>query len=357
MLDGIWPGQGCEFCKEVEDVGGISDRMMQTKIPNYPTELYVDKTATITTPTTVEVFFDNKCNLSCVYCCSRNSSKIQAENKKYGTIQLKNVPDTKNSVKDVNYEENKHLFWKWMEQNSTNVENFNILGGEPFIQDDFNTTLDFFKNTPSPNLTIVIVSNLTILPRKFNAYILQLKELVLNKQIRAVHVVSSIDAWGPEEEFVRYGINLNMFDENINSMLDQDDWLSVSINQTITSLTINGMPMLIDKINEWRKKKDIGHYGGKVIEHDHLNPIHFGPDFWNETLDLVISKMQNKTYNEQQAVNIIKSEQLRFNSSTGVNVEMKQELFLYLDEIDKRRNTNWRNVFPYLTKESINNVV
>ena len=139
-------------------------------------------------------------------------------------------------------------------------------------------------------------------------------------------------------------------------MLDQGDWLTVSINQTITSLTINGMPLLIDKINEWRKKKDIGHYGGKVIGRNHLNPEHFGPEFWKETFDLILSKMQNETYNEQQAVNLIKGEQLRFNNSTGENKEMKEELFMYLDEIDKRRNTDWRNVFPYLIKDA-NDVV
>ena len=26
MLDGVWPGNGCEYCRNVEQAGGISDR-------------------------------------------------------------------------------------------------------------------------------------------------------------------------------------------------------------------------------------------------------------------------------------------------------------------------------------------
>jgi hypothetical protein len=26
MLNGEWPGNGCEYCKKIEDVGGVSER-------------------------------------------------------------------------------------------------------------------------------------------------------------------------------------------------------------------------------------------------------------------------------------------------------------------------------------------
>ena len=40
MLQGQWPGNGCEYCKVVEDVGGISERKAYIKdLPMLPPEM------------------------------------------------------------------------------------------------------------------------------------------------------------------------------------------------------------------------------------------------------------------------------------------------------------------------------
>ena len=69
MLDGIWPGNGCEYCKKIEDVGGISDRIVNSYHKGVtPVEVLTDPTAVNVVPTMVEVYFDNTCDLKCIYC-------------------------------------------------------------------------------------------------------------------------------------------------------------------------------------------------------------------------------------------------------------------------------------------------
>ena len=69
MLQSLWPGNGCEYCRDIEHSGGISDRMFQNQIPDvYTKELDQNNALTVVNPVVLEVFFSNTCNLSCIYC-------------------------------------------------------------------------------------------------------------------------------------------------------------------------------------------------------------------------------------------------------------------------------------------------
>ena len=59
MLAGRWPEKHCGYCKNIEDQGGISDRIRQLAIPDLvPPEVDSGNlTATHVTPQIVEVFF------------------------------------------------------------------------------------------------------------------------------------------------------------------------------------------------------------------------------------------------------------------------------------------------------------
>jgi hypothetical protein len=83
MLRGEWPGRGCEYCQHVENLGGLSDRLMTLErhhgADKIPPELFKNPVATEVTPTVLEVYFNNTCNLSCVYCGPKLSSKWNDE--------------------------------------------------------------------------------------------------------------------------------------------------------------------------------------------------------------------------------------------------------------------------------------
>lgn len=346
MLDNTWPGAGCEFCRDVEEVGGTSDRMVQSKIPTFPAEL-VNNITTVTTPTTVEVYFDNKCNLACVYCHASFSSRILNENKKFGKFP-NDLINHEFPTKDKNIEENKKSFWKWMKTHSENVEHFNILGGEPFIQDDFDDCLTFFNNNPRPYLTITVVSNLTIVHSRFKTYIDRLHQLVIDKKVRRIDITASIDCWGKGQEYIRYGVDLALFERNIEYLLIQGPWLRVNINQTITNLSLPSTPALVRKINKWRESKDIGHYGGTVVFNKHLDSIIFESGYWNDTFAEIFDLLKDNTYNEKTAYDIFSGVYKKLSKTHNTDKKQIKNLFVYLDENDRRRGTDWRDVFPHL---------
>ena len=86
MLQGIWPGDGCEYCRDIEQAGGYSDRMHNNDIPGMsPLKLKQNPTEVYVTPTTLEIFAENTCNFKCVYCNWTLSSRIEQENKQFGS--------------------------------------------------------------------------------------------------------------------------------------------------------------------------------------------------------------------------------------------------------------------------------
>ena len=123
MLAGKWPQGGCEYCSDVEAVGGYSDRQLHLNIPDtYPQELDGNPTLTHVNPTILEVYLDNVCNMSCLYCYDGFSSQIQQENNQYGVFDSNGVVIQNRTQRHANYEQLKDNFWTWMKANSTSLK-------------------------------------------------------------------------------------------------------------------------------------------------------------------------------------------------------------------------------------------
>ena len=61
MLAGEWPTKGCEYCRNIEQAGGASDRITNLDLVGMhaPVELDSNPTAIQVTPRILEVYFDN----------------------------------------------------------------------------------------------------------------------------------------------------------------------------------------------------------------------------------------------------------------------------------------------------------
>jgi len=362
MLSGNWPkGRGCEYCADIEKVGGVSDRLMMNSIPNlYPDELLENSSLTNVNPTILEVYFDNVCNMACTYCMDGLSSRIENENKKFGSFDSNGVviENLDKNKKVDNYNLVKKEFWQWMEENSLSLKRFHFLGGEPFFQDDFDDVIDFFENNPNKNLEFNIVSNLSILPKKFKQRFDKIKELKEQGAIKRFDLTASIDCWNEAQVYARHGLNLEWFEENINYILEQDDWVRLNIHHTVSILTIVDMPDLYKKINNWRKKKDVYTYMclvSYISPHcEYLHPNIFGYQTWKESFEDVIKleyqakELYDNKWDFDNEINAIKGFMKVLEVNKTNNLEKINKMEVYLNELDRRRNTNWKEIFPHL---------
>jgi len=347
MLQGKWPDKNCSYCRNIEEAGGTSDRMIQLGLPGYvPPELEKNPTAIEVSPTLVEVYFDNTCNLGCLYCGPRLSSTIFNENQKFGKFEKYGI---RLESSEKHFKTFVPYFWKWFDDGFQTIERFHVLGGEPLLQREFDTLLDKIESNPNPNCVLNIVTNLMVSPDRLDNYVQKFKQLLIDKKIKRVDITCSIDCWGPEQEYVRWGINLEQWETNFKSLL-QHKWLTININQTISSLTIKTMPALLEKLIEWRKDHKIGHwFGGVSPEPAHMMAHIFGDQEFVNDRENILKLMPRTTDEEETAYQYMDGILTRFIKS-NFDQEQVRDLLIYLDEKDRRRGTNWEVIFPWLTR-------
>lgn len=341
MLEGQWPSNSCAYCQKIEEHNGFSDRHLHLSIPNqYPEELDVDPTLTNVTPTILEVYFNNVCNLSCLYCMPTLSSKINQENKKFGDFDHHDV--TLKSVDIVDTSPLVEKLWSWLDQHSTKLKRFHVLGGEPLYQAEFYQLLDYLEKTSHPNLELNIVSNLAISSVKLEEVCDRFANLLAKKKLKRVDVTCSIDCWGKEQEYVRYGLDLDLWNTNFNILLNKK-WIKLNINQTISVLTIKTMPELLSRLAEWRKVRSVGHFFSEVTPGPtYMMPHIFGNTVFKEDFDKILDLMPDSE-SKQYMIGIAN----RINQSAPDWTEIKK-LHVFLNEKDRRRNTDWKKTFPWL---------
>lgn len=350
MLQGQWPEDSCKYCRDLETAGGVSDRLQHLNIPNQsPQELELDPTAVVVQPTILEVYFNNQCNLSCLYCGPSLSSKINAEYSKHGRFEKNGV------ILEPIKISNSHStmldqFWIWMTQHSSNLVRFTVAGGEGFYQPELDTCLEYFESTYHPNLEFSILTNLTLPPEKLEKFIQRFKSLLVSGRLKRIDLHCSLDCLGAEQEYTRYGLKVDDWIVNFERLM-KERWLTLIINQTITLLTIKTMPQLIDKIKIWKSERKVEHFFGALAPGPtYLSHRILGNKVFSEDFDRIVELMPRNTVQDLSALASMQSIAEDYTRSIPDRTEMLK-LKTFLDETDRRRGTDWTETFPWLVKE------
>lgn len=355
MLQGQWPQGGCDECRVVEEVGGISERLYQLDVPDvYPEELDNNPTLTSVNPTVLEIFFSNICNQKCVYCSSMFSSSIQDENRKYGGAILKEY--------DFNYTDNKYAeisekFWPWFYQNSKSLKRLHILGGEPFLMSDLDKMIDYLKMEIHPNLELNIVTNLSLNYDIIKNKLARLHQLLKQRRIKELHINVSAECWGSPHEYIRYGSKCDVFERNLKELLLLKG-VRVSLLSTINALSLPSMIDLVRQRASWIQTKNIAWYmfmvgvsGGnqqKDYTESVFSPIHFDYSVWEPYIAEIQENLSSDSFDNQNTKNLFDGIASYLQKNCSTNLDYQQRLFNFLNENDIRRGTDWKQVFPWI---------
>jgi len=379
MIRGEWPTSGCQVCIDIEEQGGMSERQASAHARNLiPYEMNENPMATHVTPSSVQLFTHNTCNFSCVYCCSYLSSQIEYENHRFGRFEKDGVilEDTLPTKLDVS-----EMFTKtisWLDKNIDKLKRLDILGGESFLQHELlEAVFEILDRKPNSDLQISMFSNINAPDKYWNKYINKIRQLSLDKKIKGLVLNVSVDCWGPESEYVRYGLDLDMLDKRMVDLSKQGDWLTMEITSVVSSMSIHTIDQLIAKSAEWiENKPDIGMRWMFTFSNDafysedlkhYLHPEVFKYETWGDSFErcyreldkidknILFDKNKNKETGMPTTYFTVPyfKERLRgleshLKAIKHNDMKKVKQLHIYLDEIDRRRGTNWRKLFPYL---------
>ena len=341
MLQGQWPKNGCDYCKNIEVAGGQSDRITNLDFSGMhaPPELDQDPTAIQVTPRILEVYFDNTCNLKCLYCGPHFSSLWDAENVKFGQVAFNKSP---------NIESNKQKIFDWIKINGHQLTVFNILGGEPLYQRELEQCLDIVDQFPAPELKLQIFTNLNCKLSHLQKIVKRVKQLIDQDKLREFEITASLDCWGAPQEYVRYPLDLKNWETNFEYLVTQD-WINLIISSTITPLTIKTLPELLEKIQFWNQTRRIYHYQNSVNDPSYMFIDIFG-DIFVEDFEKSLALKPDNTPEEKSSKQYLKGIATQ-SANNGPNIPEITKLFNFLNQMDQRRNTNWQLTFPWLKDE------
>jgi hypothetical protein len=341
MLNGAWPAKGCEYCHNIEAAGGASDRITNLDFPGIhaPPELDVEPRATHVTPRMLEVYFDNTCNLKCLYCGPYFSSLWDAENVKHGLPKFR---------KSTNIEQNKQRLFDWLKVNAHHLTVFNILGGEPLYQSELEQCLDLFEQYPAPELKLQIFTNLNAKLTHVQRIVKRVKTLVDSGCLREFEVTASLDCWGAEQEYVRFPLDLTVWEQNFEYLVSET-WINLIINSTVTPLTVKTLPDLLEKINKWNRTRPVYHYQNSVNSPSYMFIDIFGGVFAKD-FERALALKPDSTPEQRASKKYLEGIAAQ-SAHNPPNTKEIARLFNFLNTMDQRRNTHWPTTFPWLIDE------
>ena len=339
MLEGKWPGKGCEYCKKMEDAGAISDRMEANSMD--------PKHFSTTDCTILEMYFSNVCNQACIYCSAEYSSKWESENKTFG-LEIETSDYARDFLKDKeNFKRIKSEFWEWMEDNHKPLVKYNILGGEPFFQPELLENLDFFESHPCPNLELTIVSNLKCPEKRFRETMDKIDYLRAIGNLGQVRITCSIDSWGPSYEYIRWGGKSEEWEKNFSILVKEYPEVEPEIHMTMNAMSIKTQPELVNMLNKYNTKENsIWISANFVVWPYHMAPDIFTTGFFKEDFKRLYKELDDGIW-----ATSIKEMMLGYEKSidnTPVDYAKINKLKEELTNIDRRRGCDWKKTFPWL---------
>jgi hypothetical protein len=272
------------------------------------------------------------------------SSFIESEDRKFGEFKKGNISI---EIKPGNFKNLVPYFWQWFDEGFHKIKRLHVLGGEPFYQKEFDTLIEKILSNPNPDCELNIVTNLMLNKNRLSQYLDKFRSMLVKRAVKRIDITCSIDCWGAEQEYVRWGLNLNEWEQNFQMLLEKK-WLTVNINQTISPLGIKTMPELIEKLKQWRHIHPIGHYFSAVFPGpDYLMLDVVGNNVFKDDISRIMTAMPDQSKEDLLAKEYMQSI-LNLTVAEQSNFDRLRDLIIFLDEKDRRRHTQWRGIFPWL---------
>lgn len=376
MLEGVQT-KGCQYCWNIENMGPdyISDRHIKTasiftekrykQIIDNPWDKNIN-------PEYIEISFGNECNFKCGYCHPKASSRFYNEIKQYGP-----VTSVKNHRCDIDWmdlyereEKNPYVdaWWKWWPTARKTLSILRITGGEPLMHTSTWKLLTSLKEDPMPKLELNINSNLGVKPALVDKMIEYVNHLTENKGISRFKLYTSIDTWGPRAEYIRTGLDLKIWERNLDAYL-KGTGQPISFMITFNILSVSTFKSLLEKILEWRSvynqfnKTDQPQmvrfdtpYLKEPLQYDmNILPKKEFMKYMKESLKFMEQNVDDKDPTKFSEVEFEKFRRVvDYMATTEYDqdkiTEGQRDFYNWFNELDTRRGTDFVNTFPEMEK-------
>ena len=120
-------------------------------------------------------------------------------------------------------------------------------------------TAEFLKKNPMPELSLAINSNLGIPKPTLRKFIEEMKYIIENNLIKDFQLYTSVDTYGSNAEFVRFGLNYDDYMNSVRQFLNEVPKAQLVFMSTYNACSVINFRKFLDQVialkktyrNEW----------------------------------------------------------------------------------------------------------
>jgi organic radical activating enzyme len=372
MLTGKRPAE-CSYCWKIEDIGrdNISDRVYKSRIYsqkdiNRISKLPFHEDVNLKT---VEISFDRTCNFACSYCNAGYSTTWGKEINKYGPYQKFKSVSAQAYQNDGSWADKygKHsefnpyveAFLAWWPELSQELQELRITGGEPSASHNFWNFIETLKQHPAEGLSLAINSNLGMKSEVLDRVIQMTKDV----KVKALDLYTSNESMGAHAEYIRDGLNYQVWRSNLVKFIENANFRSVTIMMTINSLCLfsideflDDMLLLKEKYGPNRPNVDLnilrwpGFMSPLALPDEFKKKLHFKLNQWyKKNKNNPLLSIGEKAQFERLIDYIEVVEKGHNNTEDDKDILMHDFKSFYM-QYDVRRNKHFQLTFPELAE-------
>jgi sulfatase maturation enzyme AslB (radical SAM superfamily) len=265
----------CNLCHYQESTVKNSHRIEYNKYYNikdnetndyYTNILKKLRLSDLQNPLYAELHISNLCNLKCLSCNERDSSKFHAENKLLG------ISDNPN----VDYSHLDHTKYNALDSVIKKGLLFlDIRGGETLMVPEVKKILHEVDPKLAGSITLKVQTNGTIEPDKH--------WIEIFKKFKRTKINLSIDAFGDDNHYVRFPADWQKILSTIEVLKTND--IKFVVNTVVSNINI----LVLDKLLVWIQKNRYLNYFYILESPDHFRPTNLPQSL----LDIAAKRLQN----------------------------------------------------------------
>ena len=189
------------------------------------------------------------------------------------------------------------------------------------------------------------------------------------KSVKKITIYSSIDTYGKQAEYIRYGLNFEKFRQNLEYILDKYEYIQVSIMSTFNIFSLPNFNKLIDYVYNLKKYYNTRDNCRVYMDTPYLRSPNFISiiPLFNKLTKTYLEEIKNNIYNYENNNNIgfLKEELVKidqvylwfektiykdFGDDNIMKDNLQKSFYLYFKEYDRRKNLNILEYFPEYTE-------
>jgi hypothetical protein len=260
-------------------------------------------------------------------------------------------------------------FWEWFPTMYKELKYFRITGGEPLLNKNTFKVLDYIINNPNPNLEVAINTNMNPPTELFDKFLEKAKIIIDGKLLKNFKLFTSAEAHGKQSEYIRFGMDYNLWLENIHKTYQTIPSMQFTIMSTYNVLSSTTYTQFLQDVLDIKQKYGTPTYNPMLLDIPYLRyPEHQSVfimdeeqlNMLKEQVTFMYKNLENKdwpdTINRGFFVN--EAEKLKriytmvehsIKNPTEYTEQNRKDFAVFVLEHDKRRGTNFSETFPELS--------